>query len=207
MVEPESLRHVYWIGGGSGAGKSTVARRLAERHGLRLYPTDDVMGEHAARSAAADTPLLREFAAMTMDERWLNRSPGVMLESFHWYRGEAFSLIVEDLLRDREPVVVEGFRLLPALVAPLLADPGRAVWLLPTPGFRRAALAARGSLWSIAGRTSDPERALSNLLERDGMFTERLRGEVRALGLQALEVDASTSADAVTERVAAAFGL
>jgi ABC-type glutathione transport system ATPase component len=25
------LRHVYWIGGGSGAGKSTIARRIACR--------------------------------------------------------------------------------------------------------------------------------------------------------------------------------
>jgi adenylylsulfate kinase-like enzyme len=30
------LRHVYWIGGGSGAGKSVIAGRLAARHGLRL---------------------------------------------------------------------------------------------------------------------------------------------------------------------------
>jgi adenylate kinase family enzyme len=45
-----ALRHVYWIGGGSGAGKSTIARRLAARYGLRLYATDDVMGDHAPRS-------------------------------------------------------------------------------------------------------------------------------------------------------------
>src|SRR5207237_2072718 len=39
----ERLRDVYWIGGGSGAGKSTVARRLADQYGLRRYSTDDVM--------------------------------------------------------------------------------------------------------------------------------------------------------------------
>jgi uridine kinase len=35
------LRHVRWIGGGSGAGKTTVARLLAEQYSLRLYSTDD----------------------------------------------------------------------------------------------------------------------------------------------------------------------
>jgi 2-phosphoglycerate kinase len=40
------LRHVYWIGGGSGAGKSTIARRVAGRHGLRVYATDDAMRDH-----------------------------------------------------------------------------------------------------------------------------------------------------------------
>jgi 2-phosphoglycerate kinase len=44
------LRHVYWIGGGSGAGKSTIAQRIATRHGMQLYSTDDVMTDHANRS-------------------------------------------------------------------------------------------------------------------------------------------------------------
>ncbi|MGH3656736.1 MAG: hypothetical protein ACRDUA_08745, partial [Micromonosporaceae bacterium] len=43
------LRHVYWIGGGSGAGKSTIARRIAARRGMRVYATDDVMPDHATR--------------------------------------------------------------------------------------------------------------------------------------------------------------
>ena len=70
----ERLRHVYWIGGGSGAGKSTIARRLAARHGLRLYATDEVMADHARRGVLADNPFLAAFAAMDMDERWVSRS-------------------------------------------------------------------------------------------------------------------------------------
>lgn len=205
----KALRHVYWIGGGSGAGKSTIARRIAARHGFRVYATDDVMADHSGRTTPGDSPYLSEFKAMDMDERWLNRSPETMLETFHWYRGEGFGLIVEDLLRlpAEPPVIVEGFRLLPHLVKPLLAAPGRAVWLLPTPGFRRAALDSRGSTWSIAGRTSDPERALRNLLERDRMFTGRLREETRALGLCGIEVDVAMTEDELEGRVTAAFGL
>jgi len=36
---------------------------------------------------------------MDMDERWVNRSPQAMLETFHWFRGEGFSMIIEDILR------------------------------------------------------------------------------------------------------------
>jgi 2-phosphoglycerate kinase len=116
------------LGGGSGAGKSTIACRLAAQHGLRMYAT------------------------------------------------EGFGLIIEDLLRlpAESGAIAEGFRLLPRLVKPLLATPHHAVWLLPTPEFRRAAFASRGSLWEIARKTSDPEKALQNLLERDRMFTDRL---------------------------------
>ncbi|WTW92211.1 hypothetical protein OG216_01975 [Streptomycetaceae bacterium NBC_01309] len=205
----ERLRDVYWIGGGSGGGKSTVARRLAARHGLRLYATDDVMRDHAARSSRADAPYLAAFAAMDMDERWVDRSPEVMLETFHWFRGEAFGLIVEDLLAmpAGSRVVVEGFRLLPRLVAPLLADPGRAVWLLPTPEFRAAAFAGRGTAGDISGRTGDPVRAERNLRERDRLFTDRLAEETRRLGLPAVVVDTGVGEDALVERVGRGFSL
>ena len=126
-AQRERLRDVYWIGGGSGAGKSTVARRLADQYGLDQYATDDVMQDHARRMVPSDSPFLAAFAAMDMDERWVSRSPETMLETFHWFRGEGFGLIVEDLLdlRSRGPgVIAEGFRLLPRLVRPLLADRG-----------------------------------------------------------------------------------
>lgn len=205
----ERLRHVYWIGGGSGAGKSTIARRLAARHGLRLYSTDDVMPGHASRTTAEDSPFLSEFKVMDMDERWVHRSPATMLETFHWFRGEGFGLIIEDLLQlpNAPGAIVEGFRLLPRLVQPLLTVPEQAVWLLPTPGFRRAAFHSRGSTWDIARRTSDPETALRNLLERDRMFTERLREEASQLELRVFEVDATVSEDQLSELVTAAFGL
>lgn len=167
------------------------------------------MTEHARRCPPEVCRALQAFAAMSMDERWVLRPPQVMLESFHWFRGEGFHLIVEDLLRlPAEPgVLVEGFRLLPRLVAPLLAVPGQAVWLLPTPQFRRYALEARGALWQIAGRTSDPPRALRNLLERDRLFTERLRTQTRLAGLNAVEVDGTRTVPQVTRQVAALLHL
>jgi hypothetical protein len=208
-VLSERLQHVYWIGGGSGAGKSTTARRLADRYGWHLYATDDVMREHAARTTAKEAPFLHEFMAMSMDDRWVNRSPQVMLETFHWYQGEGFGLIVEDLLRlPQEPCVVEGFRLLPHLVQPLLTSPERAVWLLPTPDFRQSAVLSRsapgeGFVW----RTSDPAKAGRNLAERDHMFTRRLREETEHLRLRALQVDTTMTEDDLVQQVTAAFTL
>ena len=201
---------VYWIGGGSCAGKSTIARRIAAQHGLHVYATDDVMSDHASRSSPEDCPLLHSFMAMNMDERWVNRSPQTMLETFHWFRGEGFNLIVEDLLRlPREHgVIVEGFRLLPHLVAPLLSGSVRAVWLLPTPEFRQSVIENRGgSAWSFLARTTNPEKALRNLLERDRLFTDLLRGETSRLGLPAIEVDSITTEDNLTRRMTTLFGL
>ena len=206
----EQLQHVYWIGGGSGAGKSTIARRIAAQHGFRVYATDDVMADHARRSTPEDAPLLHRFMAMDMDERWLNRPSKTLLETFHWFQGEGFDLIVQDLLRlPREPaVIVEGFRPLPHLVKPLLSEPARAVWLLPTPAFREAVVESRGgTAWAFLAMTSNPERALRNLLERDRMFTDILREETARLELPAIEVDLTTTEDDLVNRVTEVFGL
>ena len=206
----EQLRHVYWIAGGSSAGKSTIARRIAARRGLHLYATDDVMPDHAKRGTPDCCPFLNDFMAMDMDERWVNRSPKTMLETFHWFRGEGFSMILEDILRlPREPgVIAEGFRLLPHLVKPLLTVRSHAVWLLPTPDFRQAVLDRRGgSTWGFLGKTSDPARALRNLLERDGMFTDRLYEETERLEVNTIKVDTTMTEDDLAEIVTESFGL
>ncbi len=203
------LRHVRWIGGGSGAGKSTIARRLAADHGLRLYSCDYTTSGHIGRSNPTDDPLLHNFLAMDMDERWLNRPPSVMLKTFHGFQGEGFDLILEDLLAIPEdpPILAEGFRLVPRLVAPLLNRPRQAVWLVPTPEFRRAAFERRGSTWEIPRQTTDPERALANLLVRDRMFTDQLVREAAALGLNVIEVDGTSTVDETTARVREGLGL
>jgi 2-phosphoglycerate kinase len=202
------LRHIYWIGGGSGAGKSTIAKRMADQYGLRHYSTDEKIRDHGRRTPPEECPFVCAFNKMDMDERWLNRSPETMLETFHFFRGECFNRIVEDILEfPSDRVVVEGFRLLPDLVKPLLRVIDQSVWLLPTPEFRRAAFESRNTLWNIAGKTSNPERALQNLLVRDRLFTDRLRKETKSAGLPAIEVDTSVTEDALFDRVAKQFGL
>jgi hypothetical protein len=211
------LGDVFWIGGAPGAGKSTIACRLAERYGLRLYATDDVMGDHARRISAAEAPHLQRFRAMDMDERWLNRSPQEMLETFHWFRGEGFRLIVEDLraMTGTTPIVAEGFRLLPHLVMPIAgperAGPERAgqraIWLLPTAQFHRAALDARGSTWTIPNSTSDPPRARWNLEERNRLFTDRLARETERTGAPTLWLDGTLTEAETLDRVADRLGL
>jgi 2-phosphoglycerate kinase len=203
-----ALEHVRFLGGGSGAGKSTVARLLATEYGLHVVSTEP-FSAYVERTSPATAPLLHAFLAMDMDERWLERSPEFMRATFHGFHGETFPLVIEDVLAvpPDEPVLVEGFSLLPRLVAPLVSDAAQAVWLLPAPAFRRAAFDSRGSTWDLPGRTSDPDRALANLLARDALFTEDVSAEARALGLRTIDVDVGLTVDELTGLVADALGL
>lgn len=200
---PDKFRHVRFIGGGSGGGKSTIARRLAAQHGLQLYDAEQ-FSRYIPRTTAADAPLLHAFLTMDMDTRWLNRSARVMFDTFHGFHGEQFHLVLEDLLAlpSTPPILAEGFTLLPRLVAPLLNAPTQAVWLVPTPEFRRHAFDSRGSTWDIPRKTSDPEQALANLLARDQLFTDEVLRQATTLGLPVIYVDLNLTIDELVNRVA-----
>ena len=145
---------------------------------------------------------------MTMDERWVKRTPEEMFRTFHGFHGEGFRLILEDLLDlpSDVPVLVEGYKLLPRLVFPWLSRVDQAVWLIPTPEWRRTAFSQRGSLWSIAGRTRDPQTALANLLARDALYTEEVARQAAALQLSIIEVNGSVTVDKLVERAAHCLG-
>ena len=120
------MQHVLWIGGPPGSGKTSVATRLARRHGLRWYGADAHTWAHRDRA-------LREGnAAAERWERWRHTmDPTVPAEelfamSLHKERG---AMIVDDLrATDPSPLTVaEGTPIVPCarrLARPLgLADP------------------------------------------------------------------------------------
>jgi hypothetical protein len=203
------LDHVRWIGGGTGASKTTIVHRLADESRLAVYSTDAAIRVHAARLGACAAPLLESFRRMSMDERWVLRDPAEMYRTFPWFHGEGFKLLVEDLrsLPVTGVVLVEGFRLQPDFVRPHLSDPNHAVWLIPTPEFRRAAFAARDRSEAFWMRTTDPGRAMANLLARDEIFTNELAADAASGGMRTLAVDGSRSLEATVATIARQFGL
>jgi hypothetical protein len=161
------LRRVLWIGGGTGGGKSSTAIALAEEHGLERYSYGwHDSRDHTERTPADRHPKRAAFLAMSMDERWVTRSPEQMVDE-----------------------TIASFR--ERFVGPVIADPRHAIFLLPTPPFREWALAQRG--WVTIEGTSDPARARANRLVRDEILTNHVRRSAAALGLRVIEIDGSRS--------------
>lgn len=83
-----------WVGGGSGAGKTTVTHLLAERFGLRLYSADESIRAHSERLNAVAAPLLERFRHMSMDGRWVKRDPVTMYRAFPWFHGATAAAVI-----------------------------------------------------------------------------------------------------------------
>jgi hypothetical protein len=147
---------VGWIGGGTGSGKTTVARALASRHGLRLFPIDAFWYAHTARlnSGRLNAPEL------TPDEQWLGRPRQEQADAFTVTSRDRMLLAMEDLaLLPKQPsTLVEGPQVLPDL----LPRGAVAVFLIPTKEFQRLVLARRA-----LPPTADPRAALENRIEKD----------------------------------------
>jgi hypothetical protein len=201
------LPRVLWIGGGTGAGKTTVANAIAERHGFERYDYDwhDARG-HSERTNAQLHPFRTAFLALSMDERWVLQTPEAMAESTIGQFAERFDLVLEDLAALNAPTVVaEGFGLLPELVAPHLTSRRQAIFLLPTPSIRERNYASRG--WRGIDGTSDHDLASRNKLDRDALLTEHVRQAARAHDLATVELDGSEALDLVVATVERHFGL
>jgi hypothetical protein len=178
------LTQVLWIGGSAGSGKTTLARSLAARDGLALYSCDDRFEDHRRRAAPAHHPRFHRVMDLPPGRLFAPPAAARAEEILGFYRDE-FEMVIEDLRTLPAPVVAEGVGLLPELVAAVCPDPGRSLWRIATPDFRRRAYRQRGDLVreTLAG-LSDPDLAFEVWMERDDWIARHLEEEARRLGLR-----------------------
>ncbi len=205
------LTHVRWIAGGTGAGKTTLTRILARRYDLAIYAGDIAEHDWVARFTPDRHP--HAFASLRLSrEQRAGQSARQRFDRMASRHGETIEFVVEDLLAmpaDR-PILADWFGNTPRDLAPLLSWPEQAVFLLPTPEFRRRALGTRFADTDRARATwgdGDHARAFANRLARDDLWDAELRRQATEMGLPVIVVDGSWTEDALADDLADRFRL
>jgi len=196
-----ALAHVLWIGGGSCVGKTTLSRLLAGKYDLKIYNLD---WHHVREHRQRPGPHVTQWERWSMDERWVLPSVPELLERTVAIWEEQFALVLQDLLAlpTTRPIVAEGPGAFPWCVAPLLRSREQAVFLVPTAAVRDRVRAAREHGASrFDNQTSDPDRARSNLRQRDLLLNARLVAACQALGIRWIDVDEGLALDATLSLV------
>jgi predicted kinase len=130
-----------WIGGAPASGKTTIALRLARRHGLRWYGADTRTWAHRDRALAAGVEAARRWESLAPEERGAAPADELVAMSLHRERGR---MVIDDVraLPDTPLPIAEGSTVPASVVSSGITDAARSVWLIPTPDFLQAQLAS-----------------------------------------------------------------
>jgi hypothetical protein len=147
---------IFWVGGPAAAGKTTVSRLIARKHGFLWYSGDAYAFAHEKRAAATGLHVL-------------GTGPGDF---------DRKPMIMEDIqsLPTATSVVVEG-----AFVTPTMAGVAEnAVWLMPSKAEQLARLERRnpggehkGQLWGWDLVSTQLEGATATVIAVDGHTIEQ----------------------------------
>jgi hypothetical protein len=168
---------MLWVGGGQGAGKTTLAWQLSRANDLPLHSVDLWTYDHQARLPAGGS----------LDEELAGEADSAA-DAFESVSRLRLGLVLDDILaRDlgTVPAIVEGPQLMPAFAARL--PPGWGVWLLPDPArtrlVREERLAQEDTLAGhpAVGRTH-------RVLQRDALLAQRIRASAALSDRPVIEV-------------------
>ena len=207
MPEPSASVPVILIGGPPLSGKTTAARAMGLRLGRQIVSTDH-LGE-AAR-ALTDPATHADLHACNLtghQDYYTAFSPEALLEQAlgaHRALWPAVRAVINRHLNWAEPIIIEGWALLPDLLASMASPKLRCVWIeVPEPTLRSRLEADA----SFARGASDPALLITRFVERSLRMQDWLRERVSLCGLPLIELSGREPPDQVASLCMEAMGI
>lgn len=177
----------FLIGGAPGAGKSTVAKALAQELGVSSVSTDDIRAsvQTGPRKSAHHYPWLFSNATISAEDYWKNHSPNDVLQ-LEIEQGRELWSTLKATIAKRSHGLIEGASLLPELLWQEFGKDARACFIIDPDGKRvRKTIMERG-LWGDANTYADWIKPLE--LEWVMLHNQWLREEVKKYHYPLIEV-------------------
>ena len=212
METREALRHIFWLGGASGSGKSTIAKLVAAQHGLALQHRDQWNEVHARRVDPQRQP---NMAWVIERKQWLRTGEGSSDVStkevlHHLIRSqhEDWAFTLEDLRGEpiETPTLLEGARLIPDVVLPQIQDRRRAAWLVPSAELLSEQVLTQ-SIERFGAAGTDVEAAVQRRLLQMVAQSEAIARAAEDQGGTVLRFETEEERDQLPDNLAGAYGL
>ena len=200
--------NIYWIGGAPCSGKSTIAEKLAFKHGFSLFKSDDHIYAHMRLADAQKQPAMAKLAGLSWTEIWDRPVEVQVQDEFAFYHEELAMLLDELALYPQgQPILAEGNAWLPELIGQLSTPPKHIVYVIPTKQFQVANYSQREFINGILSQCADPRSAFETWMERDARFGEAVNQNARQMGMPVILVDGRLSIEENTALVERALNL
>lgn len=190
----QKLSNVFWLGGSTCAGKTTISNRLSSETGFSIYHCDQFIGEHINKASPLQHPAMYEAAKVSWD-KLLSYSTAEFLKFTIQVYQEEFKMIIEDLLllpKDK-PVLVEGVNIFPDFVCDVVSDKHHAIWIIATEEHYRANQPNRKEMYERLKTCSDPVSAQNSYMIKDIEMGKYILNRCKALNQKTIMVEEGSS--------------
>ncbi len=204
---------VYWIIGGSGAGKSTVCREIGAKHGIPVYDMDEhVFTDYPQRCTQHRHPAISAWFTAPDSFAWMLGLPeGDFIAFNQAATAEFLDLLAGDLAGTPpdQALLVDGWVTDPDLLVQA-APPGQIACL-------EAALSLSAGAWEedpdrqfmkeMIGRLPDPAAAWRRFLSFDALMSRLIHEQCQATGIRIFRRDERTSVGSTLAQVVPYLGI
>ena len=201
------MTNIYFIGGSPCSGKSTIAEILAEKFDLYYFKVDDFLEEYTKMGASKGYEICKKQENMSPEEIWM-REPQVQCEEEFAFYEEVFEFVMADLQKiNAKGIITEGAAYLPKLMKEKGISSNRYLAVTPTAEFQVEHYRQREWVPYVLEGCSDKEKAFSNWMNRDILFTQEVQRQCAAEQYISIINDGSVTIEQLVEKVASCFGL
>ena len=208
MIIEVNEKLIYWLGGSTCAGKTTISNVLSANYGFTVYHCDEYWGQHIEKSNAQEHPNLNKITKAS----WKDILSMDVEEYLNWATGsfsEEFGMILEDLVKlsDDKPILVEGINLLPKLIKDEIVNIDHAIWLIADEAFYIKHQMKRKEFFERIKECSNQELALQNYMNDDLAYGKYIFNDAKKHDLKVIEIVNGSDIKKNVELISTLFNL